>query len=81
MDFNNIFKPDETLPEAVADVERWLKEMENRGLTVTDLNKRVQIMQAVSTKLSNSAKIETQSLDVKRIYENAFPFRPGTFGV
>lgn len=62
MDFNNIFKPDETLPEAVADVERWLKEMERRGLTVTDLNKRIQIMQTVSTKLSNTAKIETGNL-------------------
>lgn len=81
MDFNNIFKPDETLPEAVADVERWLKEMESRGLTVTDLNKRIQIMQAVSTKLSNTAKIETGKLDVKQIYENAFPFRPGFVGV
>lgn len=81
MDFNNIFKPDETLPEAVADVERWLKEMERRGLTVTDLNKRIQIMQSVSTKLSNTAKIETRNLDVKQIYENAFPFRPGFVGV
>lgn len=81
MDFNNIFKPDETLPEAVTDVERWLKEMESRGLTVTDLNKRIQIMQTVSTKLSNTAKIETGNLDVKQIYENAFPFRPGFVGV
>ena len=55
--------------------------MENRGLTVTDLNKRIQIMQAVSTKLSNTAKIETGKLDVKQVYENAFPFRPGFVGV
>ena len=81
MDFNNIFKPDEALPEAVSDVERWLKEMEDRDLTVTDLNKRVQIMQAVSIKLSNTAKIETGKFDVKQVYENAFSFRPGFVGV
>jgi|GEM_PF-5870016 hypothetical protein len=80
MDFNNIFAPDEALPEAVADVKHWLEELEQRGFTVTDLNKRIQILQAVSTKLSNSAKIETQNLDVQKIYESAFPFRPGSFG-
>lgn len=75
MDFNNIFKPDEAPPEAVADVERWLKEMESRGLTVTDPQQARPDHAGRFYQAVQHRKIETGKLDVKQIYENAFPFR------
>lgn len=57
---------------ALNNVEGWLKQLENNGATVADLQEHIKIMQAVATKLSSTAKINTSEIDVRKTYAEGF---------
>lgn len=70
MDYENnaIARANADYHTAIYDVEGWLKQLESVGATVSDLQERIKIMQAVATKLSDTAKIDTSKIDVRKAY-------------
>ena len=74
MDYENnaITRANADYQIAIYDVEKWLKQLESVGATVSDLQERIKIMQAVATKLSSTAKIDTSNIDVRKAYSEGF---------
>lgn len=70
MDYENnaIARANADYHTAIYDVEGWLKQLESVGATVSDLQERIKILQAVATKLSSTAKINTSEIDVRKTY-------------
>lgn len=69
---NDITRTNADYHTAIYDVEGWLKQLESVGATVSDLQERIRIMQAVATKLSSTAKINTSEIDVRKAYSEGF---------
>lgn len=75
MDYNEIFaKAAEDHKLALADTESWLKQLEANGATVTDLDNRIRILQAVSKKLSAEAKVSLSDIDIEKTFQEANPY-------
>lgn len=75
MDYQEIFaNAAENHKRALADATNWLKQLETSGASVTDLDNRIRILQAVSKKLSAEAKVSLSDIDIEKTFQEANPY-------